>query len=97
MPTKKFGAGVDMSLAREMQDAGLDTLTQIVKAFQRGDRVRIAQLREGLADHKKKMKKQAVFADLCVELGVARKSEVLAAFLNNDTAKIEQWETAVKK
>lgn len=49
--SNKFAAGLSesqMRLARRMQDAGLDTISQIVKAFERHDDKRIAELKEKL-------------------------------------------------
>ena len=48
---KKFAAGLSeaqMKLARRMQEAGLDTISQIVKSFERHDNERISQLKEQL-------------------------------------------------
>lgn len=52
--TKKFAASLSdsqMKLARRMQDAGLDTISQIVKAFERHDDAQIAKWKEQLKAH----------------------------------------------
>lgn len=54
MKSKKFAASLSdaqMKLARRMQDAGLDTISQIVKSFERHDDKRIAELKTKLAEH----------------------------------------------
>lgn len=53
----KFAANLSesqMKLARRMQEAGLDTISQIVKAFERHDDKRIAELKEQLKAHDEK-------------------------------------------
>lgn len=52
--SKKFAASLSdsqMRLARRMQDAGLDTISQIVKAFERHNDAQIAKWKEQLAAH----------------------------------------------
>lgn len=51
---KKFAVGLSdaqMKLARRMQEAGLDTISQIVKSFERHDDARISELKEKLKAH----------------------------------------------
>lgn len=50
---KKFGAGVsnaDYAEARKFEAAGLCSISQAVKAFQRNDSARIAEWRKQLAE-----------------------------------------------
>lgn len=54
MKSRKFAASLSdaqMKLARRMQDAGLDTISQIVKSFERRDDARITELKTKLAEH----------------------------------------------